>query len=112
MNKGEGGYMGPSLEASPRAISTQSGPKKVSLTLSYRLNTHILLGWTPSTFVSSRSDRVKQKGSRPEDFMDEEDLAELKEGRNLVDTNDEMDLLGGTQAELGRRGGVEEPEKE
>ena len=44
--------------------------------------------------------------------MDEEDLAELKEGRNLVDTNDEMDLLGGTQAELGQKGGVEEPEKE
>lgn len=44
--------------------------------------------------------------------MDEEDLAELREGQKLVDTNDEMDLLGGTQAELGRAGGVEEPEKE
>jgi G patch domain-containing protein 1 len=42
--------------------------------------------------------------------MDEEDLAELREGQKLVDTNDEMDLLGGTQAELRR--GVEEPEKE
>jgi G patch domain-containing protein 1 len=44
--------------------------------------------------------------------MDEEDLAELRESQKLVDTNDEMDLLGGTQAELRRKGGVEEPEKE
>jgi G patch domain-containing protein 1 len=45
--------------------------------------------------------------------MDEEDLAELREGQKLVDTNDEMDLLAGTQAELGRTGRVEdEPEKE
>jgi G patch domain-containing protein 1 len=44
--------------------------------------------------------------------MDEEDLADLREGQKLVDTNDEMDLLGGTQAELGRKGGVDEPEKE
>ena len=42
--------------------------------------------------------------------MDEEDLAEVREGQKLVDTNDEMDLLCGTQAELRR--GVEEPEKE
>jgi G patch domain-containing protein 1 len=44
--------------------------------------------------------------------MDEEDLAELRESQKLVDTNDEMDLLGGTQAELRRKGGVGEPEKE
>src|SRR6201992_1935099 len=32
-------------------------------------------GWTPATFVSSRSNRAKDaaKGSRVEDFMDEED---------------------------------------
>lgn len=73
---------------------------------------NILLGWTPSTFVSSRSDRAKQKGSRPEDFMDEEDLAELRESQKLVDMNEEMDLLGGTQADIGQNGGVDEPEKE
>lgn len=44
--------------------------------------------------------------------MDEEDLAERREGQQLVDTNEEMDLLGGTQAELHRKGGVDEPEKE
>lgn len=52
-------------------------------------------GWTPSTFVSSRGDRAKQKVVRPEDFMDEEDLQELKDSRNMVDTTEEMDLTGG-----------------
>ncbi|TEB36535.1 DUF1604-domain-containing protein [Coprinellus micaceus] len=40
-------------------------------------------GWTPSTFVSSRNDRAKAKAAKPEDFMDEEDLQEMKE-RMLV----------------------------
>ncbi|KAF7289085.1 G-patch domain [Mycena chlorophos] len=53
-------------------------------------------GWTPSTFVSSRGDRSKKKTARPEDFMDEEDLQDLRENRNLVDTTDEMDLTAGT----------------
>ncbi|KAJ7623714.1 hypothetical protein FB45DRAFT_926546 [Roridomyces roridus] len=54
-------------------------------------------GWTPSTFVSSRGDRSKKKEARPEDFMDEEDLQELKDSRKIVDTADEMDLTAGTQ---------------
>ncbi|CCM02643.1 uncharacterized protein FIBRA_04747 [Fibroporia radiculosa] len=65
----------------------------------------IASGWTPSTFISSRGDRAKAKTARPEDFMDEEDLAELQEGRKLVDEHDEMDF-GGTEAELRRRAGV------
>ncbi|KAI0034482.1 hypothetical protein K488DRAFT_83992 [Vararia minispora EC-137] len=36
-------------------------------------------GWTPQTFVSSRNDRAKHKASRMEDFMDDEDLAALRE---------------------------------
>ncbi|TFK92456.1 hypothetical protein K466DRAFT_480570 [Polyporus arcularius HHB13444] len=55
-------------------------------------------GWTPATFVSSRSERAKKKAARPEDFMDEEDLAELRESRKLVDEHEEMDF-GGTAAE-------------
>ncbi|TDL23705.1 hypothetical protein BD410DRAFT_746466 [Rickenella mellea] len=66
-------------------------------------------GWTPQTFVSSRSDRAKQKAARPEDFMDEEDLAELKDSQKLVDTTEEMDLIGGTQSEMRKRG---EPERD
>ncbi|KAF8628699.1 hypothetical protein AX17_005922 [Amanita inopinata Kibby_2008] len=62
-------------------------------------------GWTPSTFVSSRSDRAKKKASRPEDFMDEEDLQEIRDGMKLVDTTEETDLTGGTEAELQRRTG-------
>ncbi|KAF5316646.1 hypothetical protein D9619_006245 [Psilocybe cf. subviscida] len=57
-------------------------------------------GWTPATFTSSRNDRAKKAAYRPEDFMDEEDLQDLKDSRNIVDTTEEMDFLGGTQAAL------------
>ncbi|KAI1802007.1 DUF1604-domain-containing protein [Daldinia bambusicola] len=44
-------------------------------------------GWTPSTFVSSRTNRRKDdktpKQQRPEDFMDEEDLADAAEAQKL-----------------------------
>lgn len=62
--------------------------------------------------MSSRSDRAKAKTARPEDFMDDEDLAELREGRELIDTNEEMDILGGTQSDTHRKARAEEPEKE
>lgn len=68
-------------------------------------------GWAPSTFISSRSDRAKAKAARPEDFMDEEDLAELRESRKLVDENEEMEF-GDTEAELRRRTGAEDSEKD
>lgn len=42
--------------------------------------------------------------------MDEEDLEAARDDRKLVDTHEEMDLLGGTQAELGTRGGDVENE--
>ena len=64
----------------------------------------MLPGWTPSTFVSSRSDRAKKKAARPEDFMDEEDLAEMRENQKLVDEHEEMDF-GGTAAEKRRQAG-------
>ncbi|KAI0305795.1 hypothetical protein B0F90DRAFT_1872703 [Multifurca ochricompacta] len=58
-------------------------------------------GWTPSTFISSRSDRAKQKLSRPEDYMDEEDLAELRESQIMagVKEQQERDAFGSTQSE-------------
>ncbi|KAF2653895.1 G patch domain-containing protein 1 [Lophiostoma macrostomum CBS 122681] len=44
-------------------------------------------GWTPKAFVSSRSNRNKDQAKagtqRPEDFMDDEDLAEAAEMRQL-----------------------------
>ena len=56
--------------------------------------------------MSSRSDRAKKQQARPEDFMDDEDLAELQESRKLVDENEEMDF-GGTEAEMRRRAGTD-----
>ena len=52
--------------------------------------------------MSSRADRAKKQQARPEDFMDEEDLAELRESKKLVDENEEMDF-GGTASELKKR---------
>ncbi|KJR85186.1 G patch domain-containing protein 1 [Sporothrix schenckii 1099-18] len=45
-------------------------------------------GWTPSSFVSSRTNRHKDsphaaQGFRPEDYMDEEDLADAEEARTI-----------------------------
>ncbi|KAG6829060.1 hypothetical protein H0H92_005834 [Tricholoma furcatifolium] len=69
--------------ASLQVTSTQLDPRKAR--------------WTPATFVSSRGDRAKQKAARPEDFMDEEDLQDIKDSRKVVDTTDEMDFTGGNQ---------------
>ncbi|KAG1816446.1 uncharacterized protein BJ212DRAFT_1354770 [Suillus subaureus] len=61
-------------------------------------------GWTPSTFISSRSDRAtnKNRPSRPEDFMDEEDLTGMHDDQKLIDEHEQMDLLG-TQDEMRKR---------
>ncbi|KAL1973576.1 hypothetical protein VTN31DRAFT_6211 [Thermomyces dupontii] len=41
-------------------------------------------GWTPSSFVSTRQNRAKDRiQQRPEDFMDEEDLREAEEAKTL-----------------------------
>ena len=58
-------------------------------------------GWTPSTFVSSRVDRAKQKVTRPEDYMDEEDLAELRENQIMagVKQQQQQDAFGATLPE-------------
>ncbi|TFK39732.1 hypothetical protein BDQ12DRAFT_681110 [Crucibulum laeve] len=69
-------------------------------------------GWAPATFVSSRSDRAKKKEARPEDFMDEEDLQELRESRNLIDTTEEMDFLGGTKNDVRQQGSSGDPEQD
>ncbi|KAI9140593.1 hypothetical protein BKA69DRAFT_1078742 [Paraphysoderma sedebokerense] len=44
-------------------------------------------GWTPSTFVSSRSSRKEQTQLRPEDFMDEEDLEEIRNEKQTTATS-------------------------
>ncbi|KAF8867338.1 DUF1604-domain-containing protein [Acephala macrosclerotiorum] len=64
-------------------------------------------GWTPSTFVSSRSNRKrddpKTAQQRPEDFMDEEDIADAEEGRR-IETAQGFAGLGSTQDDAIRRG--------
>ncbi|KAI9839947.1 MAG: hypothetical protein M1819_000139 [Sarea resinae] len=64
-------------------------------------------GWTPSTFVSSRAARKKDASQtaqqRPEDFMDEEDLADAAEAQRLQ-TTDSFAGLGSTDEEQARRG--------
>ncbi|PSR84330.1 hypothetical protein BD289DRAFT_368787 [Coniella lustricola] len=64
-------------------------------------------GWTPSTFVSSRTNRRKddkaaaqqqQRQQRPEDFMDDEDLADAEESKRLQ-TSDFFTGLGATDAD-------------
>ena len=98
MRKAEDVCMEHSPEASPPGTLTQSDQKKASnctLQLKHLNSPYIPIGWTPSTFVSSRSDRAKTKTARPEDFMDEEDLAELRDSQKLVDTNEEMDIPTG-----------------
>ncbi|KAI9767271.1 MAG: hypothetical protein M1840_005871 [Geoglossum simile] len=64
-------------------------------------------GWMPSTFVSSRSkqqkDATKPIQQRPEDFMDEEDLADAAEAQRL-DTSRAFAGLGSTEDDTRRRG--------
>ncbi|KAH9208422.1 hypothetical protein DL95DRAFT_395269 [Leptodontidium sp. 2 PMI_412] len=64
-------------------------------------------GWTPSTFVSSRTNRKKDEPKpaqqRPEDFMDEEDIADAEDARR-VQTAEGFAGLGSTQDDTSRRG--------
>ncbi|KAL6692217.1 hypothetical protein J3F84DRAFT_397171 [Trichoderma pleuroticola] len=66
-------------------------------------------GWTPSTFVSSRSNRRKDETGRSqqraEDYMDEEDLADAAEAQTLKTTQAFAGLGSSTQEEL-RAGGL------
>jgi G patch domain-containing protein 1 len=66
-------------------------------------------GWTPSTFVSSRTNRKKDEPKpaqqRPEDFMDEEDIADAEDARR-VQTAEGFAGFGLTEDDAVRRGGL------
>ena len=63
---------------------SHSGRERLTLTLLRYFNTvGSKEGWTPKTFVSSRSNRNKETAQRAEDFMDDEDKAEAAESREL-----------------------------
>jgi len=103
--------MEPLLAGGQRGISTLLVRKRVrfseiELYPCVYLTIGLCVGWTPSTFVSSRSDRAKANAARPEDFMDEDDLQELKESKSLVNTDEQTDLSGifggGAQSQVGQ----------
>lgn len=96
MSKGEGGCTARLLEGGRLVISTQLDPRKVKYPSRCSCAQCLMnsLGWAPSTFVSSRGERAKAKAARPEDFMDEEDLQELRDSRQLVSTVEQSDLSG------------------
>lgn len=56
-------------------------------------------GWTPQTFVSSRTNRAKA-AQKAEDFMDEEDLADAEESR-VLETKGGFSGFGSTADEVG-----------
>ncbi|EON99838.1 putative g patch domain-containing protein 1 protein [Phaeoacremonium minimum UCRPA7] len=67
-------------------------------------------GWAPSTFVSSRANRRKDgkdagQQQRPEDFMDEEDLADAEEARK-IQTSQAFAGLGATEHDAVRASGL------
>ncbi|AEO64220.1 uncharacterized protein THITE_2110136 [Thermothielavioides terrestris NRRL 8126] len=66
-------------------------------------------GWTPSSFVSSRTNRRKDDPNavqqRPEDFMDEEDLADAEESRR-IQTQASFSGLGTTADDATRTSGL------
>ncbi|KAK4166360.1 hypothetical protein QBC43DRAFT_342932 [Cladorrhinum sp. PSN259] len=66
-------------------------------------------GWTPSTFVSSRTNRRKDDKNaaqqRPEDFMDEEDLADAEDERR-IQTKAAFASLGSTENDAARASGL------
>jgi G patch domain-containing protein 1 len=63
-------------------------------------------GWTPATFISSRSNRAKDKQENAQrtaqDFMDDEDIADQEQSRQLQ-TNDSFAGLGSTADDARRR---------
>ena len=61
-------------------------------------------GWTPSTFVSSRTKRAKDAAptkQRPEDYMDDEDLADAEEAKKLQTTDAFAGLGSAEGADVG-----------
>lgn len=101
-----------SLEVSVLGRPSFSAPKRLNslTTLCRYFNTvGSKEGWTPSTFVSSRANRKKDEPKfaqqRPEDFMDEEDIADAEDARR-VQTAEGFAGLGSTQDDAIRRGGL------
>ena len=108
--------MAPSLVASAQGETVNSQSKKQQYRLrltgdvSYFNTVGSKEGWTPSAFVSSRANKKKDAPpaqQKPEDFMDEEDLADAEEARKLQ-TADSFAGLGSTEEDASQRGSLME----
>lgn len=99
---GAQGKGGPFFPGRLRWPSTDSG------LLSYYNTVGSKEGWTPSTFVSSRTNRHKDKPNnaerRPEDYMDEEDLEAAAEAQKIQTSKAFAGLGSSTQHEIGGGG--------
>lgn len=88
--------------------STQPPPRMLTYS-SYFNTVGSKEGWTPSTFVSSRSNRHKDAKStpqqRPEDFMDDEDIADAEESKR-IQTSQAFAGLGATEHDAARKTGL------
>ena len=84
MRKVEDASMVRSRAATQRVTSTRSGRRKVSY-INLEQTNKLTAGWAPSEFKSSRNNRA-QKVQKAEDFMDEEDLQQMNEDRQLENT--------------------------
>ncbi|KAK9830452.1 hypothetical protein WJX72_011851 [[Myrmecia] bisecta] len=60
-----------------------------------------LEGWAPKTFKSSREQRTDRRQQNVEDFMDEDELAELR--KHSLQQTAEYDTFGSTAAEVAKR---------
>lgn len=70
----------------PLGTETPWAARKVGRLYSHRRSRGLTVeGWAPQTFKSSRTNRAN-KVQRAEDFMDEEDLAQMNEDRKLENT--------------------------
>jgi G patch domain-containing protein 1 len=109
MRGAERGYMGHLLEdgAQGKGCPATSITATVADNLASRYFNTVgsKEGWTPSNFVSSRTNRRKDQPGmiqqRPEDFMDEEDLRDAEEARK-IETSAAFAGLGSTEKTVSR----------
>ena len=74
-------------EALQQDISIQLDQKRVKMTFSIFIaiiHLHLLEGWVPTTFKSSRSSKATYAGAKPEDFMDENDKLQIFGSKSCI----------------------------
>lgn len=101
MKGGEGDYTAPSPAIGYyNTVGSKEGQRDSSLLLHpYTfLKTPMHAGWRQRPL--SRSERAACKGARPEDFVDEEDLAALMEQQDELDKEEEEKAIAAAREEF------------